>query len=491
MNPLNRTTANVPQVYPPKVLQFGGGNFLRAFVDWMIEALNEQTGFSGSVVVVKPTEKGHYQALIDQEGLFHVLTRGIRKGAEVSETQLVSCVHQIIHPYREFQTFLDSAAIPSIRFIFSNTTEAGIKFSLTDRFEDAPPAEFPAKLTRWLYHRFQFFSGAPESGCYIIPCELIEDNGRKLEDTVMRCIDHWGLEDGFKKWIQHHNFFCNTLVDRIVPGYPSGEYDEISRNLGYEDRLMVAGEPYHLFVIEPRAQLAVELPFDQIELNVQFTSDVASHREIKVRILNGLHTSMVPVGYLGGVDTVREAIDDEVIGSFLEQLLAQEILPTLNFPGEQLLQYASDTLDRFRNPFIRHQLIDISLNSIAKFRTRVLPSLLQFTKQSRQLPPRIVFAFAALICLYQGKRNGSPFTVRDDASVVSFFQKHWENWTRGALTTQQLVTFVLGKEEFWGRDLRQIDKLVEEVAIQVDRILEIGIQKALKSHPKLSMHEDL
>lgn len=459
MKKLNRTTTNLPANKPARVLQFGGGNFLRAFTDWMIDELNNQTNFNAGVIIVKPTERGDYTALRKQDGLFHVQTKGIKAGKLVSDIQLIQCVQQIIHPYLEWDAFLKTAEIPTLRFIVSNTTEAGIQFNQNDLKTDNPPKEFPAKLTRWLYHRWQYFQGRPNSGCIHLPCELIKENGEQLKSYILAYADLWQLNGGFKYWINQHNHFCNTLVDRIVPGFPKDTIQAVYDTTGFQDELVVDAEPYHIWVIEATTEIQGELPFAKTDLNVVFTNDLAPYRELKVRILNGAHTTMVPYGYLAGIETVREAVEDKKVGTFLHKALFEEILPTLDFPQATLEKYANDVLDRFKNPFIHHQLISISLNCTAKFKTRVLPSLLAYYQQKGRLPENLILAFAALIYFYKGKRGSEDIPLNDSEEVLSFFKKIWEEWDKQSINTEQLVQTILQKEDFWEKDLSKIDGL--------------------------------
>lgn len=459
MKKLNRKTTNLLAKKPLKVLQFGGGNFLRAFTDWMIDELNQQTDFNAGVIIVKPTEGGDYTALRNQEGLFHVQTKGVKNGELIADIQLINCVQQIIHPYLEWDAFLKSAEIATLRFIVSNTTEAGIQFNPNDRKTDRPPKEFPAKLTQWLYHRWQYFQGHPNSGCIHLPCELIEQNGRQLKTCILAYADLWQLNEGFKYWINQHNHFCNTLVDKIVSGFPKDNIKTIYNTIGFKDELIVDGEPYHIWVIEASKEIQVELPFAKTGLNVVFTDDLAPYRQLKVRILNGAHTTMVPYGYLAGINTVREAVEDKDVGAFLHNALFEEILPTLDFPQATLEKYTNDVLDRFKNPFIDHQLISIALNCTAKFRTRVLPSLLAYYQEKGILPKNLIAAFAALLYFYKGKRGTQDIPLKDSEEVLSFFKSLWQKWDKKVINTQQLVLTVLQKEALWGQDLTQIKGL--------------------------------
>ena len=476
MKQLNRSTAQLPANKPIKVLQFGGGNFLRAFVDWMIDELNQQTDFNAGVLVVKPTERGDYTTLRTQEGLFHVVTKGIQDGNLISKTQLVECVQAILHPYNQWSEFLITAHSPSIRFIVSNTTEAGIRFNANDKFEEMAPKEFPAKLTRWLYVRWQHFQGSQEHGCIHLPCELIAENGLQLKKCLLQYANLWELEADFKDWIHKHNHFCNTLVDRIVPGFPKDGVTETLQTLGYEDQLIAEAEPYHIWVIEGNQIVQEELPFSKTKLNVVFTEDLNPYRQLKVRMLNGAHTTMVPIGYLANIETVREAVEDEVVGGIIKSALFEEIIPTLDFPVAQKEKYANDVMDRFKNPFIHHQLISISLNSTSKYKTRVLPSLLAFYQQQGKLPQNLTTALAALIAFYRGKRGTADILLRDSDFALSFFKNLWTKWEEKTITTTQLVETVLKETTFWEEDLSKIVGLVPLITEQLTvYILQEGI----------------
>jgi len=480
MKQLNRKTAAIPKTLPLKVMQFGGGNFLRAFVDWMIQVLNEQTDFNGGVVIVKPTDRGNYELLKSQDGLFTVVLDGIKNGNLVAEKKVVSCVTAVINPYTEWENYLALAHEPSIRFITSNTTEAGIRFNTEDTFDGNPQKEFPAKLTRWLYQRFQFFNGDKTKGCILLPLELIEDNGTVLKDTILKNSEHWQLGDAFKQWIETANYFCNTLVDRIVSGYPTNRKEEIQTSTGNSDQLMVAGEYYHSWVIQGSQLVQKELPFDKTTLNVSFVEDLAPYREMKVRILNGAHTAMVPVAYLAGIRFVKEAMDDTVISNFVETVLYEEAAHTLDFPDMLKHQFVADVLDRFRNPLLQHQLISISLNSTAKFVARLLPTLKDYYKKEEQLPKRIVFGLSALLLFYKGAYNGEQIDLNDDPEVIDFFRKQWELYTTGEVDLFTVIKSILSNSAIWEEDLSQLNGLAEMVCQNIGTINKSDIKNALK-----------
>ncbi|MEP3210555.1 MAG: tagaturonate reductase [Maribacter sp.] len=483
MKNLNRQATNNTKKRPLKVLQFGGGNFLRAFVDLMVHVLNQETDFNAGVVVVKPTERGDYQMLKSQDGLFTVILDGIKKGMPIADMTLVDCVQEIVNPYSEWDAYLELAKNPDIRFVVSNTTEAGIKFDPADTFEDMPPKEFPAKLTIWLYQRFQHFGNDVSKGCILLPCELIEDNGEALKAAIMQYAAHWNLDGNFVNWIYTANYFCSTLVDRIVSGYPAERVVKIQSTLGYEDKLLVAGEYYHSWVIKGPELVAKELPFDQTDLNVAFVDDLTPYREMKVRILNGAHTSMVPVGYLAGLRLVKDVMDDDVVSGFVESLLRRESITTLNFPESVLNKFVEDVLDRFRNPLLKHQLISISLNSTSKFVARLLPSLTDYYIATGSLPQRIVFGLSALIRFYKGEFGGERIELKDDAKILYFFASNWEKYDNKELKMNILVGIILSNTSIWGKDLTKFEGMVETISQNILSIETNGVLATIKNLP--------
>jgi tagaturonate reductase len=422
---LNRENAQSSVNYPVKVLQFGEGNFLRAFVDWIVDILNEKTGFDGSVQVVQPLPQGMGDLLNSQEGLYHVILQGIKNGRPSKEARLIQCVKGVINPYQDLPSYLKSAESGHMKFIISNTTESGIAFSAADQSPDKLPDSFPGKLTLWLHRRFEFFGGDQSKGMVLLPCELIEKNGEALRNTIIQYIEHWKLSNEFKNWILKHNTFCNTLVDRIVPGFPKENIKEIQSELGFEDQLVVTAEPFHLWVIEGPEQVRKFFPADQAGLQVVFTNDLTPYRSRKVRILNGAHTAMVPVAYLKGLRTVREAMEHREVGNFIKESITNEIIPTLDLPDAELKQFAHDVTERFLNPFIKHELLSIALNSISKFEVRVLPSIITYYQRKHKLPVNLVDAFAALLVFYRGKWNDEAIPLNDSVEIIEGFRKAW------------------------------------------------------------------
>lgn len=474
MNALNRTN-NSANTYTERIIQFGEGNFLRAFANWMIHEMNKKAAFDAGVVAVQPIDQGLIQMLNDQDGLYTLYLNGIKNGKAISEHEIIDCIQRGINPYTHHADYIATAENPDLRFVISNTTEAGIAYNPNDQLEDAPQSSFPGKLTALLYKRFQFFGGASDKGMIVIPCELIDKNGDNLKRIVLQHAEDWKLGEDFVTWINEDNIFCNTLVDRIVPGYPRAKIDTITEELGYKDNLVVEGEQFHLWVIEAPTTVKEEIPAEACGLNIVFTDNMEPYRTRKVRILNGAHTSLVPVGYLYGIDKVRESIEDPVVGKFLQDVIFNEICPTLDLPKEELEQFANDVLDRFRNPFLEHALMSISLNSTSKFKTRVLPSLLEYIKRKNALPKGLLFALASLIAFYKGERNGETYITKDDQSALDFFAKQWATNDIPAI-----VKATLTNTDFWAEDLTIFEGLETEVSLYLSNIINNGMPASLR-----------
>lgn len=467
--------------YTEKVLQFGEGNFIRSFVDWIIDEMNKKEIFNGSAVVIQPRNNDSIKKLNEQNGLFTLYLNGIKNGEAISEHSIISSISRGLNTYCDYDEFLKTAENPELRFIISNTTEAGIAYEEKDRLEDRPQSSFPGKLTAFLYHRYKFFGGNKKRGFIFLPCELIDKNGGKLKEIILKLAGLWNLGEGFTEWINEANTFCNTLVDRIVPGYPRDKIEKITEELGYEDNLLVEGEQFHLWVIEGPKWVKEEFPADKARLNVLFVDDLAPYRTRKVRILNGAHTSMVPVAYLYGKDTVREAVEDTVTGKFIQDTIYAEIIPTLELSEKELKDFAQAVLDRFKNPFINHYLMSISLNSMSKFKTRVLPSILQYQKIYDSLPKRLVFSLAALIAFYKGDRDGVQIDLKDDEDIIALFKRLWTNYDGTRQGLENLVETVLGYVKNWEMDLNEVDSLSNQVTDYLEVILEKGMQEAVKN----------
>ena len=478
MNVLNRNTVQADS-YTERILQFGEGNFLRAFANWMLHEMNHQANFDAGAVVIQPIANGLIKTLNDQDGLYTLYMNGIKNGEVLSERKVIDCIQRGINPYEDYDAYLANAENPNLRFVISNTTEAGISYNPEDNLEDAPQASFPGKLTALLYKRFHFFNGASEKGLIVMPCELIDRNGDNLKKIVLQYATDWNLGKGFVSWINNDNIFCNTLVDRIVPGYPRDKIDTITEELGYIDNLVVEGEQFHLWVIEAPESLKNEIPAKTCGLNIVFTNNIEPYRTRKVRILNGAHTSLVPVSYLYGIDKVRESLEDKVVGKFIQDAIFEEICPTLDLPEQELKQFSNAVLERFRNPYLEHDLISISLNSISKYKTRVLPSVLEYIKRENALPKRLLFSLAALIAFYKGDRNGVNIPIKDDQSVLDFFAAQWV-----AFDVKDIAKATLQNIDFWGQDLTQFNGLLEEVTTSLNAITKHGMKEALNDFMK-------
>lgn len=450
---------------PIKVLQFGEGNFLRAFVDWMIDVLNEKTSFNGNIQVVQPISQGMGTLINAQDGLYHVILNGIQNGKKISEDRLVTCIDSVINPYEDYKKYLALGENPDLKFVFSNTTEAGIAFNENDKSNDKLPDSFPGKVTALLFHRYQFFKGAADKGLAFLPCELIEKNGSTLRSMVDKYIDLWKLPADFKKWLDSHVQFCNTLVDRIVPGFPKETIQEIHERTGYEDNLAVMAEPFHLWVIQAPESLRQSLPLEQAGLQVKFVPDLTPYRTRKVRILNGAHTALVPVAYLKGLRTVRESVEDKEVGDFLNKAIHEEIIPTLDLPKDELTRFADEVMERFQNPFIKHELASIALNSISKYKVRVLPSVLAYISTKNELPKRLLYSLAALIRFYKGEWKGETLPVNDTTEILKFFKSAWSS-----NDSVHAAKLTLGNTDFWGQDLNEIPGITKYVTETIKEI---------------------
>ncbi|MDR0729549.1 MAG: tagaturonate reductase [Prevotellaceae bacterium] len=472
--PLNRTTVSA-NTCPERILQFGEGNFLRAFIDWMISIMNERAGFDSSVVVVQPIETGMIDVLNAQDGLYHVNLQGLENGCPVDDIRLIDVISRGLNPYTQFDDYLATAENPAMRFVISNTTEAGIAFRPDDKPDDQPAKSYPGKLTQWLYHRFKTFAGDADKGMIIFPCELIFHNGVELKKCIEQYIDLWQLGDAFRTWFHTACGVYCTLVDRIVPGYPKDNIGAIWKRIGVEDKLVVKGEIFHLWVIEAPQSVAAEFPADKAGLNVLFTSDEKPYHDRKVTLLNGPHTVLAPVACLSGLDTVCEACEDEVVGRFVRRVMFDELLPTLNLPKAELETFANDVMDRFRNPFVKHFVTSIMLNSFPKFKTRDLPGLKRYHARTGRLPQGIVMGLAAICVYYRGGRRGHDTIVPNDSrEIVDLLAQLWRS---GDADT--VARGVLASKTLWNEDLTRIPGLADLLAADIQSILNKGMRRAI------------
>lgn len=468
---------------PVRVVQFGEGNFLRGFVDYMIDIANESGKFDGDIVLIKPIEFGSLDMFHEQECQYTVSLRGIVDGEAKVQNRVVTAVADAVDTYKEYKKYMELAKIDTLRFVVSNTTEAGIVFDDTDRMELEPPKTFPGKLTKFLYERYRFFHGDKEKGLVMLPVELIDDNGIMLKKCVMQLIGLWGLEEGFRVWVDEACIFTSTLVDRIITGYPRDEVESIWADLGYEDRILVTGEPFALWVIESDKDISKEFPLPDAGLPVIFTDNQKPYKQRKVRILNGAHTSFVLASYLAGNDIVLESMQDADVKSFMMKTIFDEVIPTLTLPKKELEEFANAVITRFHNPYVKHALLSISLNSVSKWRARCLPSFLGYVEKYGKLPVHLTFSIASLMAFYTGSeirdkalighRNGQEYNIMDDAAVLEFFRDY------SGRDTKTFVEAYLSNENFHGQDLTKIEGLCEAVASYLDDIKENGMRAAL------------
>lgn len=477
MKALNKTTAN-KTIRPEKVIQFGEGNFLRAFVDWIIFNMNEKTDFNGSVVVVQPIEHGMIDMLNGQDCLYHVNLQGLDNGEPVNSLTKIDVISRALNVYTQNDEFMRLAEQPEMRFVISNTTEAGITFDPTCKFTDKPASSYPGKLTQLLYHRYEYFKGDMSKGLIVFPCELIFLNGHKLKECILQYIELWQLGAEFKDWFLNACGVYATLVDRIVPGFPRKEIDEIKAKLGYDDNMVVQGEFFHLWVIEAPASIADEFPADKAGLNVLFVPSEEPYHERKVTLLNGPHTVLSPVAYLSGINIVRDACQHPVVGKYINKVMCEELMETLNLPKEELQKFAADVLERFVNPFVDHQVTSIMLNSFPKYETRDLPGLKTYLARKGELPKGLVLGLAAIITYYKGgvREDGAEIVPNDAPEIMALLK---ELWATG--DTRKVAEGVLAEESIWKSNLNAIPGLTDLVVQYLDSIQSIGMLETVKT----------
>ena len=471
---------------PEKVMQFGEGNFLRAFADDFFDIANEKAGFNGKVVMVQPIASGLSDLINKQEGLYTLYLRGNEKGRKVDDKRLISCCSRALNPYGEWDKVLELARSKDLEIIVSNTTEAGIVHESESKFDQTPPISFPAKLTRVLYERFK--AGLP--GLVILSCELIDNNGKELLRCVNEYIKDWGLDDAFKAWVNDKNIFCSTLVDRIVPGRIRNpeEVKALNKANGYEDELIDVGEVFGVWIIEGPAGLEDRLPFKKAGVPVHVVPDVTPYKKRKVRILNGAHTGFVLGAYLAGFDIVRDCMNNDTIRGFMNKMLYDEVIPTLPLDKNDLIQFAEAVQDRFNNPFVNHELMSISLNSASKWKARNMPSFLAYIDEQKKLPVCLTMSLAAFIAFYSNqiqelndkglvckRPKGNTYTISDDRWVLEFFYDHRND------SPEALVHAVLSDVKMWDMNLAEIAGLEDAVISGLKKIRTEGAEAAYKS----------
>ncbi|RED47478.1 tagaturonate reductase [Seonamhaeicola aphaedonensis] len=476
---LNRKNVSCNEPKPIKIVQFGEGNFLRAFVGYAISELNKFTNFNAGIAVVQPIDKGLIPVLNEQDGLYTLFMRGLKNGKAVNEVELIDTIVKGINPYSDFNDFLELGRTETLEFVISNTTEAGISFISSDTQDMRPPSSFPAKLTLFLLERYNWYKGDVSKGLTVIPCELINYNADTLKAVILKYVDLWNLEGNFKNWIDKACTFHNTLVDRIVPGYPKHEIEYYNKQLNYSDKLIVTAETFFLWVIEGDERLKERLGFSKTGLEVKVVPDMQPFRTRKVRILNGAHTVMVPLSILYGNTTVKETMDVDFTSNFVKQTVFDEIINTLEMDKNELVSFANATFERFQNPYIVHNLSSIALNMISKFKVRVLPSLLSYFDKYGNIPTRLTFAFACLIRFYKGEYFGLSMPVNDDEHVTQKLSQIWQSNNNGKVAQE-----VLESELFWGQDLTKIEGLKDAIALALETIDGYGIEKGFESFNK-------
>ena len=475
---------------PEKVLQFGEGNFLRAFVDYWFDLANEKADWNGKCVLVQPIAPGLAKMINEQEGLYTLYLRGSENGQKVDDKRVISSVSRCLNPYEkaDYEKMMDVAASDDLEIIVSNTTEAGIVYDPACQQNDCPPSSFPAKLTQVLYHRYK----AGKKGIIMLACELIDNNGKELLKCVNQYIDQWGLEDGFKKYVNEDCTFCGSLVDRIVPGRirDPKEVAELEEKHGYADPLLDVGEVFGVWVIEGDTKLNDILPFRKagLEDHVFVTPDMSPYKKRKVRILNGAHTGFVLGAYLAGFDIVRDCMHDETILGYMNKMLLQEVVPILPLDQDDCKKFAAAVEDRFNNPFVNHELMSISLNSTSKWRARNVPSFLEYIKKNGKLPTCLTMSFAAYIAFYSNniqelndkglvckRAKGNEYTISDDRYVLEFYNAHKDD------DIPTLVHAVMTNEQMWGQDLTKVAGFEEATVKNLTLIREQGAMAAYKS----------
>ena len=471
---------------PEKVMQFGEGNFLRAFVDYFFDMANEKCGFNGKVALVQPIAMGLTEYINKQEGLYTLYLRGSEKGEKIDYKRVISSVSRCINPYGDWDKVLELARSKDLEIIVSNTTEAGIVHDTESQFDQCPPISFPAKLTRVLFERFT--AGMP--GIVMLSCELIDNNGKELLRCVNQYIDDWKLSDEFRAWVNNENVFCSTLVDRIVPGRirDPKEVAALDAANGYEDPLTDVGEVFGVWVIEGPDGLEDRLPFKAAGVPVHVVPDVTPYKKRKVRILNGAHTGFVLGAYLAGFDIVRDCMHNDNIRGFMNKMLYDEVIPTLPLDKDDLMAFAEAVQDRFNNPFVNHELLTISLNSTSKWKARNMPSFLEYIKAEGKLPACLTMSLAAYIAFYSNdiqelnekglvcrRPKGNEYVISDDRWALEFYYEHKND------SAEELVRAVLTNERMWDQDLTKIEGLYDTVVAGLKLIRAEGAEAAYAS----------
>ena len=464
-----------------KIMQFGEGNFLRAFTDWMIQKMNDSGNYDGHVVVVQPLDFGRVDDLAKQDGLYTLFLQGIKDGKKVREHQVIDVLDDFINPYRDWEKYLKYAESEDLEIVVSNTTEAGITLDRSDINFDVTPKTFPGKVVALLKHRYEHFKGDRSKGLGFVACELIDNNGDELKRCVLELAKTASLSEDFIAWVNEACHFTSTLVDRIVPGFPRDDFAKITRELGYVDNNLVVGEIFNLWCLRKEPWIEEHFPVNKCGENsgvdARYVDDIKPYKQRKVSILNGCHTTIVPVSYLAGIDTVKESIDNPVVGKFARDFVYNEVIPTIDLPHDDMVAFADSVFDRYLNPFVRHELMSIALNSISKYKERVLRTVKKYIEIKNELPEHALFSLAALIKFYGGKRGEEDIKLNDNPEYLAFFA---DLYSKG-LSSKELVHSVLANKAFWGEDLTLIAGLEDKVLANYDLICKKGMKEALNS----------
>ncbi len=459
---------------PVKIMQFGEGNFLRAFIDWFIQTIDNKTDFNGGVAVVQPLAFGRVKDLEAQNGLYTLLLEGVQNGEVIRHREVIDVLEDFINPYTEYEHYLSYAKSEDLKITISNTTEAGIAYDPTDLDFEHTPKTYPGKLLALLKARYDYFHGAKEAGLYIIACELIDNNGDELKNCLVKLSRDKGFDEDFINWLTTANKYYNTLVDRIVPGYPRDQVDKLREELGYVDNNMVKGEIFHLWVVEGDFSLKDVFPVDKAGLNIILTDNVKPYKERKVKILNGAHTCMVPIAYQMGKELVSEMMNDETCRTYLNDFMKNEVWPTIKLTEKECESFTNDVFERFMNPTIRHELLTISLNSMTKYKTRILPSATAIYAKTGELPKHALFSLACLFNMYSLKAEDGSSLVKDDPE----FLEMWANLYDGTHSDEEIVEHVMSLPH-WEYDFDSMKGAKAFVTESFKELRKNGVREAL------------
>ncbi len=477
MQKLNRRIFSDSTIYPSRIIQFGGGNFIRGFCDWMVQVLNEDAGFNSGVILIKPTKSGHYDNLAIQDNLFSSVLSETRDGRIFYDKKIITCINEIINPYENWKAFLDSAKIPDIRFIFSNTTEAGIRYDDSDNDPETIANSFPGKLTQWLFKRYEAFGGSQDKGCLILPTELIENNGEELESLVIKYSQRWDLDDGFRDWINQSNHFFKTMVDRIISGYPKNNQDYYWEKIGYQDEALVVGEFYHNWIIEDRNNiLEKEMPYKIVGFNINSVDDLGPYRAMKVKLLNGAHTAMFILGTQMGLKTVAEAIKHPILGDFIKNLIQDEVIVTSGSLNELYKKFAKETFLRFDNIEMNHLLESIGLNTTSKINYRLLSSMNDYIRLYEKIPEMLTFVMAAFFQNYSIRIKTNEFKINDATEIIGLFKNLIQTYPNDKI---RVIEKFIHDCEQWEINVTHKDQVINQIAHYWQSIDSEGIESCI------------